>query len=384
MRLRDNLRLPLTLLLLVALGGSVVLASPWNPTLTPVSPYPGAGLPSATQVPGKDFSDYRDRDENGVDMPEQVVAWDGFGGTRNATNYAGSRVLLPELHQVDAISNGGDALFTALREDRAAMIFSVGDVGVGGRVADPTIYYVKPTLAGTVPGGHGVWATPLEIDDEINPDGTSRIRDVDGLEVWGDNQTDDSDRYSLYGDPFVNFPDASRKVAIWQYDAASHVSSPHTFTSDLAAAMDLQFGGPGEGGPLFGLLVEMMDLDAMMTQVNRVTYSIAPLDLTWAGLPAGFPSVFHGGEIFEYDGPGQPTRFLEMGGYVWDTNLDLMATFGVPSNNVNALEAVAVPEPSTMLLTLTALLGIAYAHRGGVARHRTWPRARASIAVAAK
>jgi hypothetical protein len=39
------------------------------------------------------------------------------------------------------------------------------------------------------------------------------------------------------------------------------------------------------------------------------------------------------------------------GGHAWDTAFDLMGTFGTPSENVDALEAVAIatPEPSTVL-----------------------------------
>ena len=355
---------------LVWLACSTLPASPWSPVPNPVIPRPGTGLPSPTETTGKDFSDYRDRNALGVGEPERVIAWDGSGGTRDSFNYVLTRTAYPDVNfpmSVDAISNGGDALFQTLRDDRSALLFSVGDVGVGGPVADPTIYYVRPTFSGAVPGGHGVWATAPEIDDEFDPaTGAQRIRDVDGLEVWGPDQLDDTNRYSLYGDPFTNFvaPNESHKVAIWEYDSVNHVSKHHTLTTHLAAAMDLQYFGFGEGGPLWGHLVELMDVDAMMTLGTRVTFSIAPLALSQFSQPGGplLPD-FDGGEIFEYDGPGIPTRFLEMGGYVWDTALDIMGTFGVPSENINALESIAVPEPNCLAMMLLGLFTHAWAMR---------------------
>jgi hypothetical protein len=157
-----------------------------------------------------------------------------------------------------------------------------------------------------------VWANPTDIDAMFPP------LDTDGLEVWGGDQNDDSDRYSLAGDPFVLFPAGAQKVAIWSYNAAGNLSAPHTFTSDLAAAMDLQLGGPGLGGPYWSQLVELMDVDAIMTFGSQVTYSIRPLTIQ---TPAGGPIAFDGGEIFEYDGAAVPTEYLTHGGLTFDTAL---------------------------------------------------------------
>lgn len=324
---------------------------PWVGAINPVVPAPGLGLPTPQQVTGKDFSDGRDRNWLNVPELERVVAWDGSGGVRDSFRYAGSRGAFPGANfdiEVDAISNGGDALFQALRDDRAALLFSVE--------GDANIRYVRATgFSGATPG-HGIWATPTDID-AVHPPG-----DVDGLEVWGPDQLDDTDRYSLRGDPFVQVAPGGpfHKVAIWQYDAIPHASTPHTFTSHLAAAIDMQFGGPGEGGPLWSILVEEMDVDAIMTLGSRVTFSIEPIDLSFITLLDGSAGPnFHGGEIFEYDGIGIATRFLQMGGYTWDHNLDLIAEFGVMSNNINALESIATPEPGTLSLLLAgAVMGL--------------------------
>ena len=122
-------------------------------------------------------------------------------------------------------------------------------------------------------------------------------------------------------------------------------------------AMDLQFGFGGTG-PLFGQLVELMDVDATMASGEQLLYSIAPLPLSQ--FDPALPD-FDGGEIFVYDGPGTATRFLRHGGHDWDTAFDVVATFanlGVMSENINALEAVATPEPASCILMLLAAVGL--------------------------
>ena len=340
---------------LVATGalvaGSAAVASPWAPA-TSALPILGPGVPTPAQTPGKDFSDYRDRDSLGFGDAEQDIAWDGTGGTRDSFDYSGSRPAdLTQDMEVDGIANGGDALFQGLRDDRSALIFSVGELGIGGPAGgDPNIY-LEHAAAYSGPKPPGIWALAPQIDD------TNPIADLDGLEVWGGDQLDDSDRYSLYGDPFWTPPGGiSQKVAVWEYNAG--VSSPHTFTVDLAMALDKQFGGSGTG-PIFSQGVELIDVDALMVQGDRLTFSLAPVDFR----PLGVPVTLDGGEIFEYDGPGSTTRFLKHGGHVWDTAFDVRNTFGVQSENVNAIEAVSVPEPAACFLLVAGVLAIGLAAR---------------------
>ncbi len=337
------------LVALCALWSSpVATASPWAPATSAI-PIVGPGVPTPALTPGKDFSDYRDRDSLGGADAEQDIAWDGTGGTRDSFDYSGSRPAdLTQDMEVDGIANGFDALFHPLRGDLSALIFSVGELGIGGPAGgDPNIY-LEHAAAYSGPKPPAIWATAPTIDD------TYPIGDVDGLEVWGDDNFDDADRYSLYGDPFWTPPGgASMKVAVWGYSAG--ISTPHTFTADLAMALDRQFGGSGTG-PLFGLASELLDVDAIMVQGDHLTFSVAPIDFT----PLGVPVAFDGGEIFEYDGPGSTTRFLFHGGHFWNTIFDVRGTFGVLSENVNAIEAVSVPEPSTFLLLLVAALAAAW------------------------
>jgi hypothetical protein len=249
-------------------------ANPWVPIANPVNPAPGNGIPTPQEVPGKDFSDVRDRDAAAVLDPEQVVAWDGSGGVRDSFDYSGSRALLPQDIEVDGLAAGGDALFQSIRADQSALLFSVTN--------DPRIHFVRPTGLPNSVAGFGVWATAADID-AMNPP-----VDTDAIEVWGGDNNDDSDRYSLAEDPSVA---GFGKVAIWGYNPGGPTSSPHTLTSDLAAAMDLQFFGIGVNGPLWSQLVELMDVDAIMTFGPLVNFSIRPIDFSDPLLPDSFSTT---------------------------------------------------------------------------------------------
>lgn len=321
-------------------------ANPWVAIANPVTPDAGNTVPPPKLVPGKDFSDIRDRDAAGVFDLEQVVAWDGSGGVRDSFDYSGSRALYPQDTGVDGISAGGDALFQALRDDQSALLFSAE--------GDSRVLYVRPTSNPNATPGFGVWATATDLD------ATNPPIDVDGLEVWGGDNNDDTDRYSLAGDPFAQFPAGPQKVAIWNYNVGSGTSVAHTLTTHLAAAMDLQYGGIGVGGALWSQLVEQMDVDAIMTFGPKVTFSIRPLDLSL--IDPRLPNL-DGGEIFLYDDATSPTKFLAQGGYTWDTALDVKGTFGTTTENIDALEAVSVPEPGGLTLLLAGALGLCWYSR---------------------
>jgi hypothetical protein len=354
----DNLFFCSRILAIAALVGALSVAqrtyaNPWVPTGSTLVPAPSNLVPAPKLVTGKDFSDQRDRDALGAPDQEQVVAWDGSGGVRDSYDYTGT--LPAPLGQsdpgVDGLAAPGDSLFHALRGNQASMLFSVE--------GDPNIMYVRETGLPNSPAGNGIWATPADID-AMNP-----VNDTDALEVWGLDPpgSDDSLRFSVLGDPPIA---GGGKVAVWEFNAPGGPSAPHTLTTDLAASMDMQFGGPGAGGPYWSNLVELMDVDAVMAFGEQLTYSIRPLSfqVTVGGVVTNVN--FDGGEIFEYDGPGIPTRYLKHGGYVWDTGLDVRGTFNVMSENVDALEAVAgIPEPSTFLLLMLGLFAVPrFARRG--------------------
>lgn len=326
-------RVSLSAVVIAGVGLPVVaMANPWNP-MTSALPGPSTIIPTPKEVPGKDFSDNLDRNAAGVGDPEQVIAWDGIGGVRDSFDYdepPNARPLYPPSTQVDGLAASFDALFDAAIDNRSALLISVE--------TDPTIYFERATGFPAAPAGVGVWATAADLD-AMNP-----TRDTDGLELWGDDNSDDAFRYSLLGDPLTQTANP-QKVAIWAYDDVGTTSLPHTLTTDLASAIDLQHGGNGMGF-YWSQLVEQMDVDAIMTLGQRVIFSIRPLSVP------GTPIAFDGGEIFVYENATTPTKFLDHGGHLWDTGFDVMGTFLVPSENVDALEAVSqfVPEPASWLL----------------------------------
>ncbi|MGE3243443.1 MAG: PEP-CTERM sorting domain-containing protein [Pirellulales bacterium] len=327
---------------LVTMISGVVHANPWNPTTSAV-PGPSILIPKPSEVPGKDFSDIRDRNAAGAPDPEQVVSWDGKGGVRDSFDYdepPNTRPLYPTSTQVDGLAAGADALFHEVVDNKAALLFSLE--------TDANVMFERATGFPAAPAGFGIWATAQDID-AMNPP-----IDTDALELWGGDDADDSNRYSLAGDPFVQVAGAALKVAVWEYDEPGKTSLPHTFTTDLAAAMDLQAGGPGKGGPLWGLLVEQMDVDAIMIFGKEVLFSIRPLQVP------GTPLAFDGGEVFVYKNATTPAKYLDHGGHLWDTAFDVKGTFGVANENVDALEAAAtfVPEPATCALAALGLLGV--------------------------
>jgi hypothetical protein len=307
--------------------------------MTSAVPGPSTIIPTPKEVPGKDFSDNPDRNAAGVADPEQVIAWDGIGGVRDSLDYdepPNTRPQYPPPTEIDALGASQDALFNAVIANQAALLISVE--------TDPTILFERATGFPNAPSGVGVWATAQDID-AMNPP-----NDTDGLELWGPNNEDDSFRYSLAGDPFTQTANP-RRVAIWEYDDDGMTSIPHTLTTDLAAAIDRQFGGNGMG-VYWSELVETMDVDAIMVLGERAIFSIRPLTVL------GTPIAFDGGEIFVYESGATPTMFLNHGGHLWDTGFDVMGTFLVPSENVDALEAVSqfVPEPASWLLLAWSLV----------------------------
>src|SRR5262245_3624781 len=121
------------------LAADLAGANPWVPIANPVNPSPNRFIPGPDVVPGKDFSDVRDRDAAGILDQEQVVAWDGSGGVRDSFDYSGTQPApINQLDPgVDGLAAGGDALFHAVRSNEAALLFSVE--------TDPDIMFERET-----------------------------------------------------------------------------------------------------------------------------------------------------------------------------------------------------------------------------------------------
>jgi hypothetical protein len=329
----------------------------------PICTGPGAGpvIPTAPRVPGKEHNTAADRSMGNMPPlcgpnPGQDVAWDGIGGTEDSFDYEAGDVA-----DTDAMANRTDALYGAVISDTAALVFSVD--------GDPDLT-VEPTGAA---GGSAAGATWAVGTVDIEGDAACPAADIDGVEVWGPDPqpgSDDGNRFSRVGDPFDSaLPPSGGRTSVYAHAGAV----PLCATAALAASMGaLLAATPTQTADLAANL----DLDALMTagpdpeqsDGDAPSPGTAPPMMMWSVRPitvaadGGSPAItLDGGEIFVGDCLGTPAAFLTHGGHLWDTAFPVATTFGLGSENVNALEAVARPLPvpsmrSRMLVLLTVVI----------------------------
>ena len=373
----------------------------------------GPGLPSPAIVPGKEYShdlDHTTAGGGGVGDPEQVIAWDGSGGTADGLDYSGTRINFPEDSQVDATANRLDHLFVEVlgsdnAPDRAHLIFSHDDqisVYFGGGppvVGNFTPFSLSPAFSGgpftlangvqiggtgelsyelagafSPPSTQGVWARQSQINGMPNP------LDVDGVEVWGPEPafTADAEKYSL------NF-DAATGVSVWSLDLNNNVSTPYIAQPQILNAVTALLGPMPNSAVLpYPTFIDgdaRINLDALMVQdiigdgVGPDTFDRDPAGGTGDRIifsirqipdpqdPDGYYAT--GSELFVLDAsqPNNPS-FLFHGGHLWDhayalNNLQINPTvdidFAYAVIDINAIEAISegvVPEPASIILVL--------------------------------
>lgn len=331
-------------------------------------------------VPGKEYSNYQDRqghpNQTTLD-PGQVVDWDGIpqvAGTKDGTDFSDlwTNGPLPNFFEVDALANRQDVWGPVL-------LFSTGETGLTGQdtLLDDHILYEKKS------GPWGIWATPSQID-QVAPD------DVDGLEVWapwnptvpleerrnqqvgqgGTEGVPDANRYSLTsanrsglsaaGDLLgCSIFDSVGTCLVTQVQIATAINNMNYFSFTIAPdEIDLD-------GLLFyeNPVASMSNVE--MDYLANIEFSLAPIDGSGGGITLNDPtSDLDGGEIFLWNFNDTAARFLVQGGHVWNTEFSVIGKFGTGSENVDALERVGTPEPSS-LLSLLALgcLGVGSAFR---------------------
>ena len=365
-----------------------------------VAPGFGPGLISPTLVGGKELShdsDYEVLLGGPPDIlpdPQQIVAWDGFGGVTDVADFTGTRLGYRPDDQLDALAFRRDYAYQQLKSDDAHLLFSLDSlfhfVVPGAPVIVPgTLPAGSPpgvTLGnGNVVGGSGEISYELGVYGGANgPDiqglwadqkmvnGMPLPRDVDALEVWGpEPPLSDADKYSLDVD-VLSFGSAAAgpgdAVSVW-----NAAGTPYVMHSEIVGAVTALLG---DAPPDIAI-----NLDALMVQdVIRSSDSFdrGPLGPTGAPEPGdeiifsirqipnpGDPDGFYatGSELFVLNAGGAiPPSFLTHGGHTWDHAYSL-ATFGgsmgpneqVFAYDINAIEAVgefAVPEPGSALLLL--------------------------------
>lgn len=364
MKITHKLLFSSWLLLGVTVAPSQVLAGPFNSPGPFVDPS-GKEVPFPPQVPGKEYSEDPDRNGNPLHTPNpgQVIAWDGTGGTTNTSNFLTlwnptSGIAAPDPFQVDALANRKDLLFYEVIEDSVPLVFSTGLPGGPRTAFDNYIFYERPNHKVLLPFPYkeiGVWATPAQIN-QVEPN------NVEGLELWAPVQdetvpledrvndvllqgpeipVDDANRYSLFGDPLGCSVFKSNGNCLF-------------LKADIASAITPLFPG-------LDITDAKIDLDGLMTWENDILFSLKPIDGNNDGIITdNDPSQdLDGGEIFVWLSTEPSAKFLIHGGHVWDTAFNVKNTVkhwtGLEpgTENIDALEAVATPEPSTFLSLLT-------------------------------
>ena len=370
----------------------------------------GPGLASPSAVPGKEYShdiDFTTTGGGGIADPEQVIAWDGSGGTADGLDFSGTRPNYPDDDQVDALANHGDHLFPQVigQNDTAHLIFSHDDQisvygAAGGPFAPLTVPSAGPvTLSGgTVIGGagelsyelasafappstQGVWAPQPAINGMPLP------RDVDAVELWGPEPalSADSNKYSLEVDGFSG-------TSVWDLTTGSTYIPHGTIVSAVESLL----------GPVSGVLPypDSFDGDAAVNLDALMVQDIIGSDSTFDRDPTGGPGdqiIFSirqivdpsdpdgyyatGSELFVLDATTGTlgTTYLFHGGHLWDHAYALSSLAISPDLvdgraviDINAIEAVSatvIPEPSSIvLLAMVGVGAAAFARRRGAVR----------------
>jgi hypothetical protein len=351
-------------------------------------PFPGfgPGLGTPLSVGGKEYSHDFDSSTIGAGIlapppfdPQQIVAWDGVGGTVDVTDYTGTRPLYTPEDQMDAIAHRRDFAYKEVKTEIAHLLFSIDDTsfaypaGLGAPPALVTVPSAGPLLTpvgpiggageisfelgtffGAAPSTVGTWATQPMINGMPLP------IDIDGTEVWGpEPPLADADKYSLELDIFSGILPGGA-VSVWNGSGSpyiSHSAIVGAVTSLLGTAVD----------------PDQINLDALMVQDtvgdpdrfdddpaggpgDEIIFSIRQIPDPFA--LGGYYAT--GSELFVLPAFG-PASFLAHGGHVWDKFYALGAfNVGTPNTphvlDVNAIEAIgefSIPEPATL-----ALLGL--------------------------
>jgi len=344
--------MPPGLVLLVASLSSLptmVRADPYgNPSAGAVPAVGTHGVPPPPEAyPGKEYTDSPDRDgHTGAASPGQIVLWDGLGGQMNGPAVVPDPVHgIPDGHDIDAQANLADALFREVIADRAWLVLSTED-DLKADFSKVSLLWEAPNFGvtnTTLPTLVGDWARPNDVNHNAPPD------DLNSVEIWGPEKLSDTTHVSYQEDP-GGYP-------IW--DTLHAGAGGFTYADPW---QPLGYASPMTDWDIANAIGDPawasgIDLDGLMLNEadHQMMFSIHHLSL-------GGTTVFDGGEIWVWDYMDRTlgaADFLSHGGHLWDTAFDVAGTFGMMCDEVDALEAVGMPESGTWLaggsLSLIAL-----------------------------
>jgi hypothetical protein len=320
--------------------GQVLPQSPVDPGPTEEGYVPF----TPTQVPGKEYSDYTDKNADGTANPGAIVHWTGTGAATNSFDFqkGSGLVRINELpFEVDALANIRDMYTLDVVADRIALLVSF--------TGSSSIYYSRSSCYHG-PTRTSVWALPGMINST-----PGALADLDALEVYGPEEADDACMFSRQDDL-----GAADGVSIYRYHPEADASLPYLLTSVLRNAVvndSNEHINWSQHDPA------AFDVDALMvwdngdddvfdesTIINRFGNPEVRKDVIIFSVRA-ISGLFDGGEIWTYQYGDDKAQFLRNGRVggeqiTWNTAFNVKQYFGVNSEDIDALEAL--PEPATV------------------------------------
>lgn len=351
-------------------------AIPYSPVPSTGAPFPGSVVEPAKVITGKEFShdiDYSIASGAAMPDPQQVINWDGAGGTRDGLDYSGSRPGWQNDQQVDAIAHTNDTLYREVLNEAAHLVFSHDNMVTSYASGAPAPYAVPSAGPVFLSNGNaigGAGELSVEVASAFAPPATQSLwtaqpeisgmplpMDVDGVELWGREPTENvlgnADKYSLD----LDFPSST---SVWNASGSGYLSHP----TIVAAVTSLL--GPIPGSAILPFDDQegsnAINLDALMVndvvgdpdvfdqetfgerEADSIIFSIRqiinPMD------PDGYYAT--GSELFVFDA-FTGASFLAHGGHLWDhsyalTDLRIFdeqnEQFGAVID-INAIEAIA-------------------------------------------
>lgn len=321
--------------LIVALA-SVVLILAATPKVWAQADEEGRG-PGTVRVEYSNLSDEMSvaggGDHNGADSMQVLYTEvpDAAGGTLpiDVVDY-----VARDGQQVDAVANCRDRYFNQVQAPVPPYLGATADLvmsfaGDPAQGAGPVAVYIESPA-----GADRDYWDQVELN---NPNAAGRLDDVDGLQVWGSH-------YLNFGGAHAQFWSETGDVggvSVWSYLPAA-APTPALATAYIAqpviVAAVVSLG--------YTCCPENVDLDALMVYdavyVAGAVRVFEPGDAIIFSIRAA--ANFDGGEIMVLDwtgfGAAPVASFLGHGGHLWDTAFGVAATFGVQTEEVDAIEAV--------------------------------------------